>query len=112
MERLEALLFEGLEGKAVPLTDVDWSDMRRRFEERHAASCNVTPPHTLTDDLLSDQMAAILRTRTPTERLAMALRSWSFIRDLIRRTAAHQHPEWSATELSRHVAQRMSHGAV
>lgn len=63
-----------------------------------------------TDEVVSDAMAAILRTKTPGERLAMALQSWTFLRDLIRRTAAHQHPEWSAEELDRHVAQRMSRG--
>lgn len=35
-ERLEALLLEGLEsGPATPMTDADWDDMRRRFDERH-----------------------------------------------------------------------------
>jgi hypothetical protein len=69
-------------------------------------------PRAFTDEVLSDPLAAILRTKTPAERLAMALRSWRFIRDLIRRTAAHQHPEWSEAELDRHVARRMSHGAI
>jgi hypothetical protein len=64
-----------------------------------------------TDEVLSAPMAAILRTKTPAERLAMALTSWTFLRDLIRRTAALQHPEWSQTELDRHVAGRMLRGA-
>lgn len=35
-ERLEALLLEGLEsGPATEMTDDDWDDMRRRFDERH-----------------------------------------------------------------------------
>jgi hypothetical protein len=63
-----------------------------------------------TDEVLGDPMAAILRTKTPTERLAMALKCWTFLRDLIRRTAAAQHPEWSQSELDRHVAGRMLHG--
>jgi hypothetical protein len=69
------------------------------------------PQRTFTDEILSDQMAHILRAKTPAERLAIALSSWTFIRDLVRRTAAHQHPEWSEAELERHVAMRMSHGA-
>jgi hypothetical protein len=64
-----------------------------------------------TDEVLSEPMAAILRTKTPTERLAMALKSWTFLRDLIHRTAALQHPEWSQAELDRHVAGRMIRGA-
>ena len=62
------------------------------------------------DEVLSDEMAAILRTKTPTERLQMALDSWTFIRDLIRSTAAELHPEWTQEELDRHVAERMSRG--
>lgn len=35
-ERLEALLLEGLEsGPATEMTDADWDEMRRRFDERH-----------------------------------------------------------------------------
>ena len=64
-----------------------------------------------TDEVLSDAMAAILRTKTPVERLAMALKSWTFLRDLIRRTAAVQHPEWSQAQLDHHVAGRMLRGA-
>jgi len=74
---------------------------------------NATNPNharVFTDEVLSEPMAAILRAKTPAERLAMALRSWTFIRNMIRRTAAHQHPEWSDGEVERHVAQRMSHG--
>jgi antitoxin ParD1/3/4 len=35
-QRLEVLAIEGLEsGPATPLTDADWDDMLRRFDERH-----------------------------------------------------------------------------
>jgi hypothetical protein len=64
-----------------------------------------------TDEVLSAPLAAILRTKTPAERLSMALKSWTFLRDLIRRTAALQHPEWSQVEIDRHVAGRMLRGA-
>jgi antitoxin ParD1/3/4 len=33
--KLEALLLEGLEGEPTELTDRDWEDMRRRYDERH-----------------------------------------------------------------------------
>ncbi len=64
-----------------------------------------------TDEVVSDAMVAILRTKTPAERLSMALSSWKFLRDLIRRTAALQHPEWSQAKLDHHVAGRMLGGA-
>ena len=68
------------------------------------------PGHFAADEVLSEEMATILRAKTPTERLGMALQSWTFLRDLIRRTAAHQHPEWTQEQLDRHVAERMSCG--
>ncbi len=69
-------------------------------------------PRTFTDDVLDDRMAAILRTKTPAERLAIAFRMWTFAHDLMLRTTARQNPDWSETEVARHVARRMSHGAV
>lgn len=63
------------------------------------------------DELLSDDMAAVLRSKSPAERLAISFRMWRFARDLIERTARAEHPEWSEPELQRHVAGRMSHGA-
>jgi Rv0078B-related antitoxin len=70
------------------------------------------PKRTFTDEVLSDEMAAILRVKTPAERLQIAFGMWSFAQKLIRRTAHAEHPEWTDAELERHVAHRMSHGAV
>lgn len=70
------------------------------------------PKRTFTDEVLSDEMAAILRAKTPAERLQIAFSMWSFAQQIIRRTARAEHPEWSEAELDRHVANRMSHGAV
>jgi hypothetical protein len=71
-----------------------------------------TPPRRFTDEVLSDEMAAILRSKTPAERLAIVFGMWRFARDLIERTSRAQHPEWTEEELRQHVARRMSHGAV
>lgn len=71
-----------------------------------------TSKRAFTDEVLDERMVAILRSKTPAERLEMAFAMWRFARDLIRRTAAREHPEWTEDELTRHVAQRMSHGAV
>jgi hypothetical protein len=67
---------------------------------------------TFTDVVLDDKMAAILRNKSPAERLASAFSMWRFARDTIRRNVARQHPGWSAAEVDREVARRMSHGAV
>jgi Rv0078B-related antitoxin len=71
-----------------------------------------TTARTFTDEVLDDRMAAILRTKTPAQRLAIAFDLWSFARMTIRRNLGRQHPEWSEAELVREVARRMSHGAV
>ena len=40
-QRLEALVLKGLEsGPATPMTDADWDDMLRRFDERHPDAGN------------------------------------------------------------------------
>jgi hypothetical protein len=64
------------------------------------------------DDVLDDAMAAILRSKTPAERLAIAFRLWTFAKNTLRETLRRDHPEWGEAELRRRVARRMSHGAV
>lgn len=68
-------------------------------------------PRRFTDEILSDEMAAILRTKTPAERLAIADKLWTFFRTAIRANLARQHPEWTHEELDRTTARRMSRGA-
>jgi hypothetical protein len=69
-------------------------------------------PRRFGDEVLDDRVAEILRAKTPAERLAMTFRMWSFVRDLIRRVLAREHPEWSEAEVARETARRMSRGAV
>jgi hypothetical protein len=70
------------------------------------------PKRAFTDEVLSDEMAAILRAKTPAERLQIAFSMWDFAQQMIRRMARADHPEWTEAELTRYVAHRMSHGAV
>jgi len=72
----------------------------------------IASPRTFTDAILDDDMATILRAKTPAERLAIAFGMWSFAQQMIRLNCAREHPEWSDAELTRYVAKRMSHGAV
>jgi Rv0078B-related antitoxin len=65
-----------------------------------------------TDEILDDRMAAILRTKTPAQRLAIAFGMWSFAREMIRLNTLRQHPEWAEAEVDQYVARRISHGAV
>ena len=67
-----------------------------------------TPPRRFTDEVLSDEMAAILRSKSPAERLAIAFGMWRFARDLIERTSRAQHPEWTEAELPAHGAENVA----
>jgi hypothetical protein len=78
----------------------------RQVFNRHDADCSYV------DEVVSDEMAVILRNKTPAERLKIAFGMWKFARELIARRARAEHPEWSEAELDRHVAHRMSHGAI
>jgi len=64
------------------------------------------------DEVLDDALAAILRRKTPTERLEIAFRLWTFAQQVIRETLRRDHPDWDEAKIRRHVARRMSHGAV
>jgi hypothetical protein len=70
-----------------------------------------TMPRRFADEVVSDEMAAVLRAKSPAERLAIGFGMWRFARQLIERSARAQHPEWTESQLQQHVAQRMSHGA-
>jgi hypothetical protein len=63
-------------------------------------------------EILDDAMAAILRQKTPAERLAIANGMWRFARDMIRATIKREHPDWSEGEVSRMVARRLSQDGV
>jgi hypothetical protein len=67
---------------------------------------------TFTDEVLDDAMAAILRKKTPAERLAIAFRLWTFAQQMVRQTVRREHPDYDEAELRRQVARRMSHEAV
>ena len=62
--------------------------------------------------MLDEAMVDVLRTKTPAERLAIANGMWRSARRMIEAMLRREHPDWSAEEIQRAVAQRMSHGAV
>jgi len=65
-----------------------------------------------TIEVVDDNVAEILRKKSPAERLAIADGLWRFAREMIRANVAREHPEWSEAEVQRQVARRMSRGAV
>ena len=65
-----------------------------------------------TDEVVSDEMAAILRAKTPAERLAIVFGMWRSAQRMIFYSTKQKHPEWTDEEIQRHTARRTSHGAV
>ena len=63
-------------------------------------------------EVLDDAMVEVLRQKTGAERLAIASRMWTSTRKMLMAHLAQEHPEWSAEEIQRETARRMSHGAV
>jgi hypothetical protein len=62
--------------------------------------------------MVDDAMAAILRRKTEAERLAIAFGMWDFAQQMIRANLAAEHPDWTAEQIQRETARRMSPGAV
>lgn len=65
-----------------------------------------------TDEIVSHEMAAILRAKTPAERMKIVFGMWDFAKSMVIQSTRAAHPEWTDLEVQRHVARRMSHGAV
>lgn len=63
-------------------------------------------------EVVDDDMAAVLRTKTERERLEIAFGMWRSARRIMRAAIAGEHPDWTAAEIDREVAHRMSHGVV
>ena len=63
-------------------------------------------------DFVDADMAAVLRGKTPAERLAIAHGMWEHARGMITSFVRSRQPGISDGELQREVARRLSHGAV
>jgi hypothetical protein len=63
-------------------------------------------------ECVDEDMAAVLRQKSPAERLEIAAGLWRFARDLIQRLLREEHPDWTDAQINAEVARRLSHGAV
>ncbi|MBI1312393.1 hypothetical protein GC176_13970 [bacterium] len=63
-------------------------------------------------DIVDDEMAAVLRSKTGAERLAIAEAMWRSARAMILARLQSEHPDWTEEVLERETASRMSHGTV
>ncbi|MFO1021672.1 MAG: hypothetical protein U0903_13390 [Planctomycetales bacterium] len=63
-------------------------------------------------EVIDDDMAAILRAKSETERLQMGFAMWESARSMIRAVIAAENPTWTTEQIDRAVAHWMSHGAI
>lgn len=62
--------------------------------------------------MIDDTMAAVLRAKSPAERLAIANGMWRSARRIIEAVLRAEQPDWTDEQIRREVARRMSHGAA
>ena len=63
-------------------------------------------------DVVDDRIAAILKDKTPAERLHIAFGIWSSARRMLLSHIGHTHPNWSRQDVEREVARRLLHGSI
>ena len=63
-------------------------------------------------EVMDETMAAVLREKTPAERLRIGFGLWTSAQNMLQTHLAAQHPDWDAARVSREVARRLSHGTV
>ena len=63
-------------------------------------------------DIVDDDMAAVLRSKTDSERLLMADAMWRSAREIIVAQQRSEHPEWTEAMLESETATRLAHRAT
>lgn len=63
-------------------------------------------------EVIDDDMAKVLREKTPQQRLAIAFGMWTSARMQITNYLRAEHPDWSESVIQKEVAKRLSHGAI
>jgi hypothetical protein len=70
------------------------------------------PMNDLRIEVVDDEMARFLRTRTGAERLQIASGLFASARRMIASHLAAEHPDWDEERIQRETSRRISHGAV
>ena len=63
-------------------------------------------------EVMDREMAAVLRGKTPAERLRISFALWESSCRMLKAHLSSTHPEWPPERVRSEVAHRMSHGAV
>lgn len=63
-------------------------------------------------EVISDEVAAVLRLKTGAERLEIASRMFGGASRMLANHLRHLHPEWNGRQIDQEAAKRLSHGSV
>jgi hypothetical protein len=63
-------------------------------------------------EVLDEDVAVILRSKSEADRLTIAFRMWSFARESILSILRSEHADWDEHRLQEEAARRLSHGAI
>jgi hypothetical protein len=63
-------------------------------------------------EVVDEAVAAVLRQKTPAERIALAAAAHRTARELIAARLGADHPEWTAAQLQAEVARRLTRGTT
>ena len=58
-------------------------------------------------EVVDDELASVLRRKTPAQRLEMMFSANRMIRKMLEATIAQKHPDWSDRQILREVARRI-----
>lgn len=62
-------------------------------------------------EIVDNDVAEILRQKTPAEKLAIADSMWRFARNLVAAGLRFDHPDWDESQIQREISRRLSNGA-
>jgi hypothetical protein len=62
-------------------------------------------------EVVDENVATILRRKTPAQRLEMAFAMWRSAHAMLTAMLERIHPDWSDEDVASEVARRLSHGA-
>jgi len=63
-------------------------------------------------EVIAEEMAAVLRSKTAAERLAIASRMYASARRMLLSHLRAEHPDWDEAHLELEASRRLSHGAI
>jgi hypothetical protein len=69
------------------------------------------PPPLRDIEILEEDYVKVLRSKTPTERIAMGLEANRFVRLRLEGHLRTIHPDWTDADIAAEIARRMLHGA-